>query len=206
MHTSAVPSHSPPSRTEITLMGAFPAVTLATGRLRLRMLDDHDAPDLLRIFGDPEVMRYWSRAPWTGLEQALEMIERDRAAHAEGSALRLGMELADQRRIIGTVALFNLSPPNRRGEIGYVLARGCWGQGLMHEALSTFVVWALTALDLHRLEADIDPANRASARSLLRLGFQCEGLLRERWIVDGQVADTEFYGLLAREWMASRSV
>ncbi|HEX5305401.1 MAG TPA: GNAT family protein, partial [Dyella sp.] len=59
---------------------------------------------------------------------------------------------------------------------------------------------------LHRLEADIDPANQASARSLQRLGFQREGLLRQRWIVDGQVADTAFYGLLAAEWRAAHRV
>lgn len=181
-------------------MSGFPEVRLASARLLLRPLDDVDADDLLAIFGDPEVMRYWSREPWTRRDEALEMLARDRVAHAEGSALRLGVECMTSRRIVGTVALFNLSQTNRRGEIGYALAHACWGHGLMHEALSLFVAWALETLSLHRLEADIDPANKASARSLLRLGFQREGLLRERWIVDGQVADTEFYGLLAREW------
>lgn len=181
-------------------MSGFPEVSLESARLLLRQLDDADADDLMAIFGDPEVTRYWSREPWIRRDEALEMLARDRLARADGSALRLGIEDKAERRIVGTVALFNLSQANRRGEIGYALARACWGQGLMHEALSLFVAWVLEALSLHRLEADIDPANKASARSLLRLGFQREGLLRERWIVDGQVADTEFYGLLAREW------
>jgi [ribosomal protein S5]-alanine N-acetyltransferase len=181
-------------------MSGFADVRLESPRLVLRQLDDADADDLLAIFGDPEVMRYWSREPWADRAEALEMVARDRLAHADGSALRLGIEDKAERRIVGTVALFNLSPANRRGEIGYALARACWGRGMMHEALSLFVDWALANLSLHRLEADIDPANKASARSLLRLGFQREGLLRERWLVEGQVADTEFYGLLAREW------
>jgi RimJ/RimL family protein N-acetyltransferase len=186
-------------------MTTFPPIALASDRLFLRVLDPRDAADLLAIFGDPEVVRYWSQPPWTGERDALGMIERDRLAFAEGSALRLGIVLRSCDRVVGTLALFNLSRSNRRAEIGYALARAQWGQGLMHEALTLLVDWAFETLLLHRLEADIDPANQASARSLRRLGFQREGLLRERWIVDGQVSDTEFYGLLAAEWRAART-
>ena len=62
--------------------------------------------------------------------------------------------------------------------------------------------FAFGELGLNRLEADIDPRNLASARSLESLGFTREGLLRERWIVNGEVSDTALYGLLAREWPA----
>jgi ribosomal-protein-alanine N-acetyltransferase len=60
---------------------------------------------------------------------------------------------------------------------------------------------AFQRLDLNRLEADIDPRNAASARTLERLGFQKEGHLRERWIVNGEISDTGLYGLLRREWL-----
>ena len=53
---------------------------------------------------------------------------------------------------------------------------------------------------LNRVEADIDPRNEASARTLERLGFRREGLLRERWIVGDEVSDTALYGLLQRDW------
>jgi RimJ/RimL family protein N-acetyltransferase len=75
----------------------------------------------------------------------------------------------------------------------------------MHEALTALVEYAFTTLDLQRLEADIDPRNAASARTLERLGFQKEGHLRERWIVNGEISDTWWYGLLRREWL-QRSV
>jgi RimJ/RimL family protein N-acetyltransferase len=40
--------------------------------------------------------------------------------------------------------------------------------------------FAFEDLGLHRLEADTHPDNAASLRSLERLGFRREGLLRER--------------------------
>ena len=55
-------------------------------------------------------------------------------------------------------------------------------------------------MQLIRIEADIDPRNLASARSLERLGFAYEGLMRNRWIVAGEVSDTGFYGLLREQW------
>jgi RimJ/RimL family protein N-acetyltransferase len=70
----------------------------------------------------------------------------------------------------------------------------------MAEALPALVAHAFGALDLNRLEADIDPRNTASARVLERLGFRREGLLRERWIVNGEKSDSAIYGLLRAEW------
>ncbi|MDQ3667749.1 MAG: GNAT family N-acetyltransferase [Acidobacteriota bacterium] len=46
------------------------------------------------------------------------------------------------------------------------------------------------------MEAEVDPRNSASIRTVERLGFQREGYLRERWQVNGEVQDTIFYGLL----------
>ena len=70
----------------------------------------------------------------------------------------------------------------------------------MHEALVALLDHAFNELRLHRLEADIDPRNESSAKSLERLGFVREGHLRERWIVGDEVSDSALYGLLASQW------
>ena len=53
---------------------------------------------------------------------------------------------------------------------------------------------------MRRIEADVDPKNIASVRTLERMGFQREGLLRERWNVGGEIQDSLFYGLLKSDW------
>ena len=105
---------------------------------------------------------------------------------------------------VGNCTLHHFHDASRRAEIGYALARPFWGQGYMHEALQSLVTYAFEQLDLNRLEADIDPRNASSARSLDRLGFRKEGHLRERWIVNGEVSDTGYYGLLRSDWRRSR--
>ena len=75
----------------------------------------------------------------------------------------------------------------------------------MHEALGALLDYGFGELALNRVEADIDPRNAASAKTLERLGFRQEGYLRERWIVADEVSDSSLYGLLRRDWMARRA-
>jgi ribosomal-protein-alanine N-acetyltransferase len=178
----------------------FDRLTLTTRRLLLRPLREADAPELFAIFSDPKVTRYWSSLTWTSADSANAMIAKDRKAMAEGENLRLALERADDGAMVGICTLFALSQQCRRAEIGYGLAAHAWGHGYMDEALRALLRYGFATLGLNRIEADIDPRNVASARSLERLGFQKEGHLRERWIVGDEVSDTALYGLLQRDW------
>jgi len=174
--------------------------TLRTARLALRPIAASDALVLFAMFSDPDVTRYWSRPPMTHIAQARRLARDIRAGYRSGESLQFGVERSEDRALVGTCTLFHFYPVCRRAEIGYALGRPYWGQGLMQEALSCLVGYAFDELDLVRLEADIDPRNAASERSLTRLGFVKEGFLRERWIVAGVASDSAVYGLLRREW------
>ncbi len=184
-------------------MSVLQPITLVAPRLLLRPLTEADAPALFAIFSHPEVMRYWSSPPLTEMAQARDMALDIQNGYQTGDFLQLGVERRSDAALMGTCTLFHHQAASRRAEIGYALGRPYWGAGYMHEALTALIDHAFGALDLHRLEADIDPANAASARTLERLGFQKEGHLRERWIVNGVISDTVWYGLLRREWQGS---
>lgn len=181
-------------------MPAFDQLKLTTARLLLRPLQPSDAEPLFAILSDPRVMRYWSHPPWASVDQALELIAKDQRALPAGEHIRLGVELLETGELIGLCTLFNFSAQCRRAEIGYGMSRSFWGLGYMHEALAALLEFGFRELDFNRVEADIDPRNVASARSLERLGFLREGHLRERWIVDGEVSDSSLYGLLRGDW------
>lgn len=186
-------------------MAALDQVVIPTERLVLRPLRSDDAQALFGVFGDPEVARFLSRPAWTSIDQALTRIGQDADAMAGGTLLRLGLERRSDHALVGECVLFNLVPACRRAEIGYALSRAARGQGLMHEALAALIDHGFAQMSLNRIEADIDPRNHASARTLERLDFVREGLLRERWIVQDEISDTALYGLLARDWQARRA-
>ena len=173
---------------------------LDTPRLRLRAPVDADVPALFAIFSDPETMRYWTTPAMTDVAEA-EALLRDIQHHAEaGTLFQWGIARREDDEVIGTSTLFRIDKEHRRCELGYILRRDHWGRGLAHEALTAVVNHAFDAMGLHRLEADIDPRNAASVRSVERLGFALEGHLRERYFVGNEIQDSLIYGLLAPAW------
>ena len=183
-------------------MPTFDSSPIDTARLRLRQLTRDDAPALFKVFSDAQVTRYWSTPPWHALSEAHESIDDSQASYQGDEHLRLAITLRDSDTLIGVISLYRIHQLNRRGDIGYALAREYWGCGYLSEAMQAFLTHAFGALNLNRIEADIDPRNEASARLLKKMAFTHEGHMRERWIVDGEVCDTDFYGLIRRDWEA----
>ncbi|WP_230405267.1 GNAT family N-acetyltransferase [Undibacterium rugosum] len=180
----------------------FSQVRLSTARLELRPMQMADTDALFAMCADAEFVRYWSEPAWQHTEQAERRIQRDLDALPRGEYLNLSLVRKQDGVWLGNCCLFSFLWKCRRAEIGYGLARPYWGQGYMQEALRALLAYGFEHLQLHRVEADIDPANHASELSLKRLGFVQEGLLRERWIVDGQVSDSALFGLLQADWLA----
>nr|WP_305777923.1 GNAT family N-acetyltransferase [Pseudomonas sp. Hg5Tf] len=164
--------------------------------MQLRPMRAEDAAAWLAIMADPQVMRFWNHAPWNELAQAQAALEADREGYHQGQLLKLGIYRRDSNALIGMCQCSNFESDSRRGEIGYCLAGNAQGQGFMGEALEHFVQYLARDLKMRRLEAEIDPRNSASARTLERLGFVLEGVLRERWCVAGELSDSGLYGLL----------
>jgi ribosomal-protein-alanine N-acetyltransferase len=170
-------------------------------RVVLRWISEDDIDSLFEIFSNPQVMRYWSTVPLPDREAAVALQREIAEGNLREAMFKWGIALRDSGKVIGTTTLFNLSLDNGRAELGYAMAHAYWGQGYMNEALKALVSHAFEVMELRRLEADVDPRNVASVRTLERLGFQREGFLRERWHVNGEIQDALFYGLLRREWV-----
>ena len=179
--------------------------TLEGARVRLRWLVPSDVGALYAIFSHPEVMRYWSYLPYEREEQAEELLLAIHRMFTDQSLFQWGIARREDDHVIGTCTLSSVDANQLRAELGYALGHAHWGQGIMSEALELLLPFAFGEMGLRRLEADVDPKNVASVRSLERLGFQREGYLRERWFVGGETQDSFFYGLLRREWDARKA-
>ena len=201
--TTPVPEHPVPDR---FLPDAEHLPTLDATRLRLRAVVEADVPDLLAVFGDAEVCRYWSRPALADAAQAADLQREIAALFAERTLFQWAIADRATDRLIGTCTLAELSAEHRRAAVGYALRRDAWGRGHATDALRALLAFAFDALRLHRLEADVDPRNAASIRVLERLGFRYEGCLRERWHLSGELQDAALYGLLAREWREWRDL
>jgi RimJ/RimL family protein N-acetyltransferase len=175
-----------------------------TPRLLLRPLRAADATDLLPMLSDAVAMTYWSHPPVADLAGATEMVMADLEASALGTAVFWAMVSKTSGSAIGKCTLFQYSEQNRRAEIGYVLDRRYWGQGLASEAAIAIIDFSFNQLGLHRIEADCDVDNAPSIGLLEKLGFRREGVFPQRWRVYDKWQDSQMLGLLAPDWIRAR--
>ncbi|WP_277373997.1 GNAT family N-acetyltransferase [Pseudomonas sp. AA-38] len=69
---------------------------LETERLILKPLLPSDAPALLAIFSDAQVMRYWNTAPWADVQEAIAFIEKSNESMRGQQSLVLGIWLRSE--------------------------------------------------------------------------------------------------------------
>ncbi len=98
------------------------------------------------------------------------------------------------------MSLFHRSDRDRRGEIGYVVDPRFAGRGLASEGAVALCAMGFEIVGLHRIEAQCDARNVASARVMAKIGMRREAHLRENEFVKGEWTDGLVYALLADEW------
>ena len=89
---------------------------------------------------------------------------------------------ADER-VIGSIGVFRQGNIHRRtAELGYYIAEGFWGKGIMTEAVQQICEFIFEKSDIIRIFAEPFSYNVASCRVLEKVGFQYEGTLRNNAI------------------------
>lgn len=176
--------------------------TLVAPRLQLRWMEASDLDDLSAVFSDSEGMRFWSHAALPHRDEASIYLEAIQRGFELGTLFQWGIALRGDDRVVGTATLYGIDHAQGRAEVGFALAREHWGRRYGQEALTVLLEYAFGALDLRRIEADVDPRNQASLRTLEAVGFRREGYLRQRWQIGGDTQDSVIMGLLASEWPA----
>lgn len=174
--------------------------TLDGARVRLRQPREGDLPDLLAVFGDAETLRYWSHGPLADLAAARTYFEGIESGLHDRTLFQWAVTEPDADRLVGTVTLCDWDRANCRAEVGFILHPGRQGRGLATDAVRAALRFGFGPMRLHRVEADVDPANEGSLRLLKRLGFEQEGLFRERWFTFGSWKDSAMFGLLAADF------
>ncbi|MEA2639158.1 MAG: [ribosomal protein S5]-alanine N-acetyltransferase [Chloroflexota bacterium] len=159
---------------------------LRTAQLALRLAEPGDAASIFAAYTqDPEVARYVTWRPHRSLADSEGFVHRCIACWEDGPAFPWFITRPEDGLALGNI---ELRLDGHMASIGYVLARGEWGQGYMSEAATAVVDLALALPGIYRVWAVCDVENGASARVMEHAGMQREGLLR-RYMHHPNVSD-----------------
>ncbi|MFB7511701.1 GNAT family N-acetyltransferase [Streptomyces sp. NPDC056144] len=173
---------------------------LATGpRVGLRPFSPDDAEEFTaRARESRELHRPWLYPPCTPEAYAAY------AGALTGDPARAGFLVCehtgygDGGRIAGFVNINNIvRGAFRSGALGYGAFAHAAGRGLLGEALGLVLAYAFGPLELHRLEANIQPGNAASRALVQRAGFRLEGFSPAMLFIDGAWRDHERWAITA---------
>lgn len=177
-----------------------PFPVLSSTRLILRKLNDTDSSDVLILRSDPQTMQFIPRPLCNTEEEARNHIEEVNEGASKNQMINWAINLKGENQVIGMIGLFRMQPENFRTELGYILHPKFRGKGIMAEAVTLVLNYALYELDFHSVEAVIDPRNIASERVLLAQGFLKEAHLRENKFYNVSFYDTAIYSILKRDY------
>lgn len=166
---------------------------LETERLRLETWSSSDWTALRPIATDVRVMRYITGGvPWTD-ELIRRFVDQQVKLYSERAFCRWKL----LRKTGGSaepemIGFCGAGPwrDYRDPEIGWWLARPCWGQGLATEAARAALQDAFERARLERIVSIARPANIASTRIMEKLGltldceFESDGVRLVRYAID----------------------
>jgi len=174
-------------------------------RLILRGFSSADLQTFLAYRNDPEVARLQG---WTSVSRSEAVVFIARQATQPigepGQWLQIAITLKQTGQLLGDCAL-KLHTDLRQATLGITLARPCQGQGFATEALTALLDFLFLKANLHRVQADTDPANAPACRLLERLGMRREAHCRQSLWFKGRWADEYVYAILRDEWQKRRS-
>lgn len=169
--------------------------------IELRLLEERHARSLFDLTdANRESLRKW--LTWVDKMQdaqdTLHYIQTGLKQFAHNDGLQCGVWFRGE--LAGSAGYHLFDWQNRRTMIGYWLGEQYRGRGIMTQAVRVLTDYALTELQLNRVEIRCATSNDKSRAIPERLGFKHEGIIREtQWLHD-RFVDHHIYGMLNEEW------
>ncbi|HEX2177788.1 MAG TPA: GNAT family N-acetyltransferase [Nocardioidaceae bacterium] len=152
---------------------------LESDRLVLRPWTVDDAEVALEIYGREEVAHWLSpEMDRVADEDSMRLLlqqwiaEDERAVPPTG---RWAVELRDDKRVVGGIALLYLPPGGEDVELAFQVAPDEWGQGYATEAGLLVAHYALREHHAEEIFAVVRPHNHRAASTARRIGMEWAG-------------------------------
>ena len=165
---------------------------IETERLLLRKVVMDDAEDIFLLRTNEAAMKYINKPKLITIDDAKELIKKMN----EPDRIQWGITLKNENKIIGTIGFHRIEKEHYRAEIGYMLDPEYWNKGLMSEAINKVIAFGFSQMNLHSIEAVINPGNTISRKVLQKFSFSKEAYFKENFFFEGEFYDSEIYSLL----------
>jgi RimJ/RimL family protein N-acetyltransferase len=176
----------------------------------LRPFAKNDWEEMIKILDDLELKRLTGsvtsdeEANATDSPEEVERIKQWYLNRNEQND-RLDLAIVDiETGLVVGEAVFN-EYEEETGNVNFriLIGRAGRNKGLGSEAVSLFIRYGMTELQLHKIGMEVYSFNPRAERVYQKAGFVLEGVKREDFIYNGEYIDTKIYGMLRADHLAA---
>jgi [ribosomal protein S5]-alanine N-acetyltransferase len=181
------------------ILKGFPQIE--TERLILRKLTDNDVEDIFEYANRQDVTEFLIWYPHKNIQDSADFVKFTWKQFQKEISIVWGIEIKEDKKMIGTIDLRNWNTNDRCGDIGYAIAPKYWKRGITSEALNAVINFGFEKLQLNRIEAHCEEENTGSWKVMEKCGMKFEGILREKVFIKDRFRSMKIYSILKKEWL-----
>ena len=154
-------------------MKAIGTQILQTNRLILRRFVESDAEAMFQNWASSaENLTYVTWNPHPDVEVTRNSIRNWVASYANPNYYKWAIYLKEKpEQVIGDISIIEMNEDDSNCEIGYVLGKVYWGNGIMTEALKAVLDFCFTQAGFQEVKARYASLNPASGRVMEKAGM-----------------------------------
>lgn len=150
----------------------LPFPELSTEHFILRQITADDENEIFFLRSDERVLKHLDIKRAVTIDDAREFITMISEGIVNNEAILWGIVFKNEKKIIGTICLWNISVPESKADIGFVLHPDYHGKGVIQEIMPAVLDYGFNKLGLDKIEGEASPHNIKSVQLLLKFGFE----------------------------------
>ncbi|MFH0422750.1 GNAT family N-acetyltransferase [Streptococcus sp. A11] len=170
---------------------------LKTDRLSIRPFVENDIEDTYEIYSDENVCKYLLEDKWNQTDKDKEFNKKiNNNVLCQGSSLSLAVLLNE--KVIGDISVWYTNM-KQTVEIGFVFNPKFSKKGYAMESVKAVIFELFGKYNIHRIQANLDSRNTASANLCNNLGMRKEAHFIKDYWNKGEWTDSYVYGMLKND-------
>ena len=174
------------------------SVFLESERVYLRPHEPDDADKMYTWFNNVKITRLTGEVYPLSREEAKERIE---AWTKDKNSLSLSVVTKADDKLIGTAGLINIDTVHRRAELAIIIGEEAyWSRGYGTETIKALLNYGFNRLNLNMVYLGVIDINERAIKAYKKVGFVQDGVIREKYLIDGKYCNCIMMSILEREF------
>lgn len=172
---------------------------IETDRFIMRNFCLDDLQDVHDYYSDDEVTKYTQSSKHDDIEVTRNMIHKLMSSYENKKGIAWCIENKTDKKVIGNIGIFGVSPSGHKAEIGFTVSKDYWGKGYGTEMIVNALHFALEKMEINRVEGKCKVDNIGSSKAMEKAGMKLEGTLRDYSIKNGHYYDVNIYSMIRQD-------